>query len=311
MNDLFPFPPEASLESHGVDTLYFAMLGISLLILGLVFGLIVVFAWRYRAGSSAVRTKLPALFAHDIEIGWTLATLFAFLGIFGWIAAARQVHFAPPAGALNIRVVAKQWMWKFEHPSGAREIDALHLPLGVPVRLDMTSQDVIHSFYVPAFREKQDVLPDRTVTLWFTPTRLGDYAIRCAEYCGTNHSLMGGEVYVVTSAEYARWADRNADRSLPAAGARSFAALGCAGCHQARPDMAPRLAGLYGSRVALDGNRSVLADDAYLQRSILDPRADIVKGYLPIMPSYRGVATPEEVSALVAYVKTMKGGRKQ
>ncbi|HEX4080301.1 MAG TPA: cytochrome c oxidase subunit II [Rhizomicrobium sp.] len=309
MNQLFLFPPAASLEAKGVDQLYFVMLGLSFAILALVFGLIVVFAWRYRAGSGARRSKLPGFYAHEMEIGWTLATLLVFLGIYGWSVEARQVHWAPPHGALNVRVVAKQWMWKFEHPSGAREIDALHLPLGVPVRLDMTSQDVIHSFYVPAFREKQDVLPDRIVTLWFTPSRLGQYAIRCAEYCGTNHSLMGGEVYVVTPAEYARWADRNADRSLPAAGARSFAALGCAGCHEARADLAPRLADLYGSKVALEGNRSVLADDAYLERSILDPRADIVKGYLPIMPSYRGVATPEEVSALVAYLKTMKSGR--
>lgn len=308
MNELFPFPPEASLESHGVDTLYFAMLGVSFVIILVVFGLIGVFAWRYRAGSPAVRTRLPLLFSREVEIGWTLATLFAFLGIFGWASAERQVHFAPPESALNIRVVAKQWMWKFEHPSGAREIDELHLPMGVPIRLNMTSQDVIHSFYVPAFREKQDVLPDRIVTLWFTPTELGTFPIRCAEYCGTNHSMMGGEVVVVTPTDYARWSQRNADRALPGSGAQRFASLGCAGCHTARRDIAPRLAGLFGSRVELEGNRAVVADNAYLERAILDPRAETVKGYLPIMPSYRGVASPEDVSALIAYIKSLRTG---
>ncbi|HEY3777267.1 MAG TPA: cytochrome c oxidase subunit II [Rhizomicrobium sp.] len=310
MNQLFPFPPEASLESRGVDMLYFAMVGVSFLIIVIVFGLIVIFAWRYRAGSAALRTRLPAFFSREVEIGWTLATLLAFLGIFAWAAGARQVHFAPPENALNIRVVAKQWMWKFEHPSGAREIDALHLPMGVPVRLNMTSQDVIHSFYVPAFREKQDVLPDRIVTLWFTPTELGTFPIRCAEYCGTDHSLMDGEVVVVTPAEYARWSERNGDRGLPASGAQRFAALGCAACHAARSGIAPRLAGLFGSRVRLEGNRTVVADDAYLERSILDPRADIAKGYLPVMPSYRGVASSEDVSALIAYIKSLRAGGK-
>lgn len=306
MNELFPFPPQASLEARGVDTLYFVMLGISLVIIAIVFGLIVIFAWHYRAGSDAVRTRLPPFFAREVEIGWTLATLFAFLGIFGWAAAERQVHFAPPENALSIRVVAKQWMWKFEHPSGAREIDVLHLPMGVPIRLNMTSQDVIHSFYVPAFREKQDVLPDRIVTLWFTPTEIGTFPIRCAEYCGTNHSLMGGEVIVLSAAAYARWSEKNADRGLPVSGAQRFATLGCASCHEAKTGIAPRLAGLFGSKVVLDGNRTVVADDAYLERSILDPRADIVKGYLPLMPSYRGVASEKDVSALIAYIKSLR-----
>lgn len=308
MNQLFPFPPEASLEARGVDTLYFAMLGVSFLIIGVVFGLIVIFAWRYRAGSRAVRKRLPAFFSHELEIGWTLATLLSFLGIFAWASAERQVHFSPPQGALNVRVVAKQWLWKFEHPSGAREIDELHLPMGIPIRLNMTSQDVIHSFYVPAFREKQDVLPDRIVTLWFTPTELGTFPIYCAEYCGTNHSMMGGEVIVLTPSDYARWSRKNADRSLPASGAQRFATLGCAGCHTARTGLAPRLAGLFGSRVKLDGNRAVVADEAYLERAILDPRAETVKGYLPIMPSYRGVASPEDVSALIAYIKSLRAG---
>lgn len=310
MNELFPFPPEASLEARGVDTLYFAMLGVSFLIIVVVFGLIAIFAWKYRTGSDATRARLPVFFSHEVEIGWTLATLLAFVGIFAWTAAERQVHFAPPENALNVRVVAKQWMWKFEHPSGAREIDELHVPMGVPVRLNMTSQDVIHSFYVPAFREKQDVLPDRIVTLWFTPTELGTFPIRCAEYCGTDHSMMGGEVVVVTPADYARWSEKNADRGLPVTGSQRFAALGCAGCHTARSHIAPPLAGLFGSRVQLEGDHQVLADDAYLERAILDPRDQTVKGYLPVMPSYRGVASPEDVSALIAYIKSLRAGGK-
>lgn len=303
---IIEFPVEASVGSRAVDELYLTLVGISFLVVLAVFGLILFFSIRYRAGSSANRGPLPAIFSHDLEIGWTLATLLAFLAMYAWAVSVRQVHFSPPPGALNIRVIAKQWMWKFEHPTGAREIDTLHLPLGIPVRLSMTSQDVIHSFYVPAFREKQDVLPDRIVTLWFTPSEPGEYAIRCAQYCGTNHSLMEGQVIVMPAPDYAHWANVNADNTLPQAGARAFSSLGCAGCHEGNLQRAPQLANLYGRKVSLNDGRTITADETYLERSILDPRADIVKGYLPIMPAYRGVATPDEVSALVAYLKTLR-----
>lgn len=306
MSGLIAFPTEASAQAPSVDRLYLTLVVVSALIVLLVASLILIFSVRYRKGSKANRGPLPAFFSREIEVGWTLATLLAFLGIFTWASAARLVRLVPPKGALIIRVVAKQWMWKFEHPTGAREIDTLHVPLGVPVELAMTSQDVIHSFYVPAFRTKQDVLPDRITTEWFTPTRLGDFAIRCAEYCGTDHALMSGTVIVVSPSQYAHWANAHVDRNLMARGASAYNHLGCAGCHNANDNRAPRLAGLYGSRVALSNGHTVLADETYLERSILDPRADIVRGYFPLMPSYRGVATSEELSALVSYLKSLK-----
>lgn len=306
MSGIIPFPVEASLHAVRVDTLYLSLVGVSAIIILIVFGLILVFAVRYRKGSGLKRPRLPSLMSHEMEIGWTLATLLSFIGIYVWASAVRIEDYNPPANALNIRVVAKQWMWKFEHPDGAREIDVLHVPLGVPVRLSMTSQDVIHSFFVPAFRRKQDVLPDRITTMWFKPSKLGNFAIRCAEYCGTDHSLMLGEVDVMPPAQYAAWATHHADSTLPSQGATDFRQLGCEACHTGNRQRAPDLQGLYGSKVDLADGRTVVADESYLERSILDPRADIVKGYLPVMPSYRSVITARETSALIAYLKSMR-----
>jgi cytochrome c oxidase subunit 2 len=304
MSGIFLFPTEASTQARGVDTLYFTLVTISAAVVILVFGLMLFFSIRYRAGSAAIRTRLPAIFAREVEVGWTVATLFVFLGLFWWASVARLLHLSPPPDALNIRVVAKQWMWKVEHPSGAREIDAMHLPEGVPVRLSMTSQDVIHSFYVPAFRVKQDVLPDRITTLWFTPSRLGHFALRCAEYCGTDHALMEGDVDVITPTAYAAWTEKNRDETLPARGAVIFRKSGCAACHSGRNRRGPGLSNLYGSTVELDDGRKVSVDDAYLERSLLNPRADIVKGYTPIMPSYRDSLDDADLSALIAFLKS-------
>lgn len=309
MSGIIAFPVAASAQAPTVDRLYFALVTVSVLITLLVAGLVFGFSVRYRKGSKVKRGPLPAIYSHELEVGWTLATLLVFVGIFTWAGAARLVHLVPPKGALTIRVVAKQWMWEFEHSTGAREINTLHLPLGIPVVLAMTSQDVIHSFYVPAFRAKQDVLPDRITVQWFTPTRLGNYAIRCAEYCGTDHALMEGTVIVVSPKQYVDWASEHVDRNIVAQGANAYTHLGCAGCHNANDGRAPKLAGLYGSTVTLSDGHTLLADEAYLERSILDPRADIVRGYYPMMPSYRGVATAEEISALVLYMKSLKEAR--
>lgn len=307
MSGIIPFPTEASLHAIRVDTLYFTLVAVSGIIILIVFGLILVFSLRYRAGSDVTRARLPAIFSREMEIGWTLATLLSFVGIFAWASAVRIEDYNPPANALNIRVVAKQWMWKFEHPGGAREIDVLHVPLGVPVRLSMTSQDVIHSFFVPAFRRKQDVLPDRITTMWFKPSKLGNFPIRCAEYCGTDHSLMLGEVDVMPPEKYAAWSHGHADSTLPSEGATDFRQLGCEACHVGNEQRAPDLDGIFGSKVALADGRTITADEDYLERSILDPRADVVKGYMPVMPSYRSVITPRETSALIAYLKTLRG----
>jgi cytochrome c oxidase subunit 2 len=211
---------------------------------------------------------------------------------------------------LEIHVLAKQWMWKTQHPSGAREINALHVPIDKPVRLLMESQDVIHSFFIPAFRIKQDVLPgrDAPTQLWFQASKLGTFGLLCAEYCGTDHSAMRGRIVVMTQQDYAAWSVAQPDGDdLAHQGAALFVSRGCSGCHAAASKVhAPRLAGLYGRTVPLQDGRSVLADDAYIRDSILQPRRDIVAGYEPIMPSFAGVLDDGEIQGLIAYIKSLR-----
>jgi cytochrome c oxidase subunit II len=199
------WPPSASEQAVRVDAIFTGLLILSGAIILLVTGLLLVFAVRYRRGSPAHRGKLPTLFSRDAEIGWTTATLFLALFLFWWAGSAQPHVTTPPPGALEIHVKAKQWMWKTRHPNGAREINELHVPLGEAVRLVMTSQDVIHSFFVPAFRLKQDVVPGRLTETWFRATKLGDYRLLCAEFCGTEHPRMDGQVVVMRPEEYARW----------------------------------------------------------------------------------------------------------
>jgi len=209
----------------------------------------------------------------------------------------------PAAGALEINVTGKQWMWKVQHPGGQREIDELHVPAWRPVKLVMTSQDVIHDFSIPAFRVKQDVLPGSYVTQWFTATKPGEYHLFCAEYCGTMHSGMVGRVVVMPPAEYDAWlAGVTPDEPPAASGARLFASLGCAQCHGQN---APTLAGLYGRPVTLADGKTVIADEEYLRESIENPPARIVAGFEPRMPSFRGQLTDEQLGQLVAYIKSL------
>jgi cytochrome c oxidase subunit 2 len=200
-------PVEATRQAKQVDALFYGALILSGLVVLLVAGLIFGFGMRYRAASKVERKPLPEFLSREIEITWTLATLFLFAALFWWASTLSLIHMRPPSHTLDIRVVAKQWMWKIEQPSGVREIDTVHLPIDTPVQLLMTSQDVIHSFYVPAFRAKEDVLPDRVTRLWFTPDKLGTYPLRCAEVCGLYHSRMLGSVIVMPKPDYARWVD--------------------------------------------------------------------------------------------------------
>jgi len=210
-----------------------------------------------------------------------------------------------PADALPVQVVAKQWMWKLEHRNGRREINELHVPLGEPVRLVMTSQDVIHSFYVPAFRLKQDVVPGRYTTLAFTATRLGEYHLFCAEYCGSEHSMMTGRIVVMTPAEFARWlAAGPAEPGLAQRGFELYRRHGCSGCHDPQSTVgAPPLEGLIGRTVHLQDGRSLVADENYVRDSILEPRKDIVAGHQPVMPSFAGQLDEEDIAALVAWMR--------
>jgi cytochrome c oxidase subunit 2 len=296
----------ASNFGGSVDALMWGLFLICGFVTAIVAALILVFCVVYRRGSPASR-KPANLPQRRMEIAWTVVPFFIFLGIFIWAAVIYFRMARPPAGALEIHVVAKQWMWKLQHPGGQREINELHIPLGRPVSLVMISQDVIHSFYVPAFRTKQDVLPGRYTREWFTPTKTGRYHLFCAEYCGTNHSAMTGWLDVMRPADYTAWlAAQPPAKSLAAAGERLFTSLGCSGCHSTQSRIpAPILDGLAGNPVGLANGATVIADDTYLRDSILLPQKQVVGGFQPVMPTFQGQLSEEQVIQLVAYIKSL------
>ena len=309
-------PPSASTMAPQVDALFYAVLATTALVAVAIFVVLVWFGIRYRAGSRRPRhPDIPAAQAQArrrVEAVWTLTPLLLFCAAFAWAARLYVERSAAPAGALRIDVVAKQWMWKFAHAGGQREIDELHVPRGEPIRLVMTSQDVIHSFFVPAFRVKQDVLPGRYTEVWFTPTQSGRFHLFCAEYCGTDHARMGsGEVIVEEPAQFQRWlAGHATPLDAAARGAALFRENGCSGCHGAGAVVhAPDLAGLYGRQVPLADGRVVVADDRYLRDSILLPRQDVAAGYAPIMPSFAGRIREEDLADLLAYQRSLGAAR--
>ncbi|MCS3758701.1 cytochrome c oxidase subunit II [Bradyrhizobium centrosematis] len=306
MNSLVSLP-EASTHAVAVDHIFYLLLALSGTTVILVFGLILLFAVRYRRGSKAKRGPMPELLSREFEIGWTLATLLTFIFLFWWASSADLSSLAAPPHALEIHVVAKQWMWKTQHTNGAREINALHVPLNRPVHLLMSSQDVIHSFFVPAFRVKQDVVPGRDTDIWFQASKSGTFPLLCAEYCGTNHSMMRGKIVVMRQDDYARWLTQQPEGDdLAHEGAKLFVSQGCSGCHAASSNVhAPRLAGLYGRAVQLADGRTVTADDAYLRDSILQPKRDIVAGFEAIMPSFKGLLDDGEIQSLAAYIRSL------
>lgn len=305
----FPlYPGAASTQAEQTDQIFFWLTVFAGLIILIVFGLVVGFAFHYRNGSRAKRGDLPDFLERDVEIGWTVGTLFLALFIAWFTAASRLGSLAPNKGALEIHVVAKQWMWKTQHPNGAREINALHIPVGEPVTLAMTSEDVIHSFFVPQFRIKQDVLPGRYTQTWFQATKAGTFHLFCTQLCGTEHARMVGDVIAMPAAEYARWsaAQPQAD-DIAKEGESLFRSLGCSGCHALSSTVhAPSLVGLYGRPVHLTDGRTVTANDAYLRDSILQPARDIVDGYANIMPSFAGLIGDDEVLRLTAYIRAQR-----
>ncbi|SER14833.1 cytochrome c oxidase subunit 2 [Faunimonas pinastri] len=307
MNDFLPTETVGSQAASATDHLFYALLGISVAVVLLVSGLILVFSIRYRRGSKADRSELPPILQREVEIGWTLATLFLFLSIFGWAVSENFSFGTVPTNGLEIHVVAKQWMWKLQHPGGQREINALHVPVNKPVRLIMNSEDVIHSFYVPSFRLKQDVVPGLTTQLVFTPIKVGTFRLLCAEYCGTDHSAMTGKIVVMTPEDYSRWLDTSpASEDLVAQGRDIFTRLGCAGCHDARAAVrAPDLKGVFGQPVPLADGTVVQADETYLRDSILQPRKQIVAGFDPVMPSFAGRLSDAELETVIAYLKSL------
>ena len=306
MNGVPWIPVVASDIAERVDVLFYSMLALTGTVTLGIFILMTWFSIRYRAGSRADRTNPPPK-KRWLELGWIFTPLAIFLGIFVWAAAVYARFYTPAPDAMTVFVVGKQWMWKAEHANGRREIDELHLPLGQPVRIVLSTEDVIHSFYVPAFRIKQDAVPGRYTSIAFTPTREGEYWLHCAEYCGTDHARMGGKVVVMAPAAFAQWLQKGSqNRSLAARGFELFRQKGCSGCHVNSTVHAPDLTGVYGRTIHLSDGRTLTADEAYLRDSILLPKRDVVAGYEPIMPSFQGQLSESELSALVTYLKENK-----
>jgi cytochrome c oxidase subunit 2 len=302
--------PAASNFAVETDRIFIALLVLSGGMLALVFGLMLVFAFRYRAGSPVDRGTIREK-TWRMETTWTSAIMLGFFGLFYWGATEFLQEFNPPADAVKISVVGKQWMWKFEHPGGQKEINTLHVPVGKPVQLLMTSEDVIHDVGIPAFRIKHDVLPGRYQTLWFIAEQAGTYNLFCNQLCGADHSLMRGAVVAMPLAAYQQWLETNGTSvGLAAAGARLFVQFGCAGCHGGHGTVrAPDLAGVFNSPVPLSDGTTVVADEKYLRDSILFPKHQVVASFAPVMPSFDGKVSDADLEKLLAYIKSLGAER--
>ncbi|HEY7616449.1 MAG TPA: cytochrome c oxidase subunit II [Terriglobales bacterium] len=306
MFENFPlWPVRASTMAGQVDALYIFLVALSAFMSVAIFTMVLIFALRYRRRRGVEAEQIEGSTA--LELTWSIIPLLVFLFIFVWSAVIYFRLRTPPQGATTVYVVAKQWMWKLQHEEGQREINELHVPTGRDVKLIMTSQDVIHSFFVPAFRIKQDVLPGRYTIAWFRATRPGTYHLFCAEYCGTQHSGMIGQVVVMEPSQYEAWlSGGGAAGSLAESGLTIFQQLGCSTCHRSDTQgRGPDLAGLFGKSVQLDDGRMVPADESYIRESILTPASKIVSGFKPIMPTFQGLVSEDQVNALVAYVKSL------
>jgi cytochrome c oxidase subunit II len=305
MFDNLPLWPErASSMASQVDAIYIFLLVVCGMVALLVFTCLLYFAARYRSRAGVEAEQIDG--STPLELTWSIIPLCVFMVFFAWGALVFFKQRTPPRDATEVYVVAKQWMWKLEHAEGQREINELHVPVGRDVKLIMTSQDVIHSFYVPVFRMKQDVLPGRYTVAWFRATKPGTYHLFCAEYCGTQHSGMIGSIVVMEPAQYEAWMSGGPAGPLSATGEKVFAELGCSTCHRSDAQgRGPNLQGVFGNPVALADGRTLVADENYIRECILDPGAKRVKGFQPIMPTFQGLVSEEQVNALVAYVKSL------
>jgi cytochrome c oxidase subunit 2 len=304
LNNFPLWPEQASTIARHVDALYIFLLIVTGMMTLLIFVCLVYFAARYRHRPGIPAEQIEG--STPLEITWSTIPFLIFMVIFAWGASVYFKERTPPSDATEVYVVAKQWMWKLEHAEGQREINELHVPVGRDVKMIMTSQDVIHSFFIPAFRIKQDVLPGRYTVAWFRATKPGTYHLFCAEYCGTQHSGMVGSVVVMEPAQYETWMNGGSNGPLSATGEKVFAELGCATCHRADAQgRGPNLQGVFGKPVQLEDGRTVTADENYVRECILDPGAKRVKGFQPIMPTFQGLVSEEQVNALVAYIKSL------
>ena len=300
------FPAEASGIAPYVDALYFFLVAMTIFGTTFVAILLLVFSVRYRREKNPVATQIEG--STLLEATWTIIPLAIFLVTFVWGALLYFRIYDPPANSMNIYIVGKQWMWKAEHPGGQHEINALHVPTGKPIQLTMISQDVFHSFSIPDFRIKREVIPGRYSTVWFEATQVGTYHLFCTQYCGTQHSGMVGEVTVMTPGDYKKWLEQsNSGQSLAQNGERLFASTGCNSCHNGTAAArGPSLAGVYGSKLTLADGRQILVDDAYLRNAILNPSEHVTAGFAPIMPTYQGQISEDGLIDLVEFIKNMQ-----
>jgi len=300
------FPREASTIAPYTDALYFFLLLITVVGVVLVGALVLGFSIRYRQSRNPVAEHIEG--STLLEATWTIIPLALFLVVFVWGALLYFRIYTPPTNSMNIYIVGKQWMWKAEHPGGQHEINALHVPTGRPVQLTMISQDVFHSFSIPDFRVKREVIPGRYSTVWFEATTPGSYHLFCTQYCGTKHSGMIGEITVLTPEDYQKWTQQSTSgMSLAQNGERLFGSLGCNACHNGTAAArGPNLAGVYGSKLQLANGSEVQVNEAYLRDSILNPSQHVTAGYAPIMPTYQGQVSEDGLIDLVEYIKTLQ-----
>jgi cytochrome c oxidase subunit II len=308
MQSWVPFIPEsASTESSRVDALYFYLSGVTIFFSLLIAAVVTFFVIRYRR-RTPFEIPRPIAGSHTLETVWSVIPFVIAMSFFVWGTGLYFRQYRPPKDAVEVYVVGKQWMWKFQHTTGQREINELHVPVGRKIKLIMTSEDVIHDVFIPAFRIKADVLPGRYTSEWFEATKPGRYHLFCAEYCGMNHSGMGGWIVVMEPTQFDNWLSGNAGgQSTATSGQQLFQTLGCASCHgnSGEGGRGPALLGVFNSQVQLSTGQTTRADESYIRESILTPQAKLVAGYGPIMPTFQGVVNEEQMVQLIAYIKSL------
>ena len=305
----FPFsPPAASNFATEMDALFYSILGLSVFFAVITFAFVLFFAFRYRAGSSADRSS-PVYENMKMEIIWIVVPTILALIFFGWGVKVYADTRIPPKDAKELYVVGKQWMWHIQHPNGVRENNTLHVPVDTDIKLTMIAQDVIHAFYIPAFRVQFMVVPGRYTQMWFRPTVVGKYHLFCNMYCGAQHSEMGGSVIVMSKRDYAEWLANNGSTrqnlSPIQAGEKLFNKIGCGNCHGPTdlPPRSPSLHGLYNQVREMDNGQKFIADETYIRESILRPSEKLRKGYMNTMPVYDKQLSEDEVMSLMAFIK--------
>ena len=303
-------PDSASTFSWKVDALYFYLSGVTLFFTLLISAVLIFFVIRYRR-RTPYEIPRPVAGSHTLETLWTVIPFVIAMTMFGWGARIYFQQYKPPVNAIEVYVVGKQWMWKLQHATGQREINQLHVPVGRKIKLIMTSEDVIHDFFVPAFRTKMDVVPGKYTTLWFEATTPGTYHLFCAEYCGMNHSGMTGSIIVMEPREFDNWLSGNTGSTTPAAaGQQLYQTLGCASCHGANGEggRGPTLAGVFGKTTQLQTGETVQVNEGYVRESITNPQVKLVAGFGPIMPTFQGQISEDQLLQLVAFIKSLPAG---